>query len=78
MPYLIQKQADGNTVKQWDIPARPFSVGRGDQVDAQIEDSEMSRQHFVITPQGNGYVLQDKNSTNGTLELIPKPPRGER
>lgn len=67
MPYLIQKKADGNVVKQWDVPFRPFVVGRGDQVDAQVEDSEMSRRHFVIAPQGNGCVLQDQNSTNGTL-----------
>ena len=67
MPYLIQKQADGSTVKQWDLRDKPLTVGRGDKVDAQIEDKEMSRQHFVISPKSGGYVIQDQNSQNGTL-----------
>jgi pSer/pThr/pTyr-binding forkhead associated (FHA) protein len=67
MPYLIQKQADGSTVKQWDLRDKPLTVGRGDKVDAQIDDIEMSRQHFVISPKGNSYVIQDQHSRNGTL-----------
>ena len=67
MPYLIQKQSDGTTVKQWDLRDKPLTVGRGDKVDAQIDDNEMSRQHFVISPKGGGYVIQDQNSQNGTL-----------
>lgn len=67
MPYLIQKQADGSTAKQWDLHDKPLSVGRGDDVHARIDDKEMSRQHFVITPKGDRYVIQDQNSHNGTL-----------
>ena len=67
MPYLIQKQPDGSTVKQWDLRDNPLTVGRGDKVDARIEDNEMSRQHFVISPKSGGYVIQDQNSQNGTL-----------
>jgi pSer/pThr/pTyr-binding forkhead associated (FHA) protein len=36
-------------------------------VDARIDDNEMSRQHFVISPKSGGYVIQDQNSQNGTL-----------
>jgi pSer/pThr/pTyr-binding forkhead associated (FHA) protein len=67
MPYLIQKQTDGSTVKQWDLRDKPLTVGRGDKVDARIDDNEMSRQHFVISPKSGGYVIQDQNSQNGTL-----------
>jgi pSer/pThr/pTyr-binding forkhead associated (FHA) protein len=67
MPYLIQKQTDGSTVKQWDLRDKPLTVGRGDQVDARIDDNEMSRQHFVISPKSGGYAIQDQNSQNGTL-----------
>ena len=67
MPYLVQKQADGSTVKQWDLRDKPLTVGRGEQAHARIDDHEMSRQHFVISPQGGGYVIQDQNSQNGTL-----------
>jgi pSer/pThr/pTyr-binding forkhead associated (FHA) protein len=66
MPYLIQKQPDGSTVKQWDLRDKPLTVGRGDKVDARIDDKEMSRQHFVISPKSGGYVIQDQNSQNGT------------
>ena len=67
MPYLIQKQPDGSVVKQWDLRDKPLTVGRGDKVDARIEDKEMSRQHFVISPKGSEYVIQDLESRNGTL-----------
>jgi pSer/pThr/pTyr-binding forkhead associated (FHA) protein len=67
MPYLIQKKTDGSTVKQWDLSDKPLTVGRGDQAHARIDDTEMSRQHFVISPKSGGYVLQDQNSQNGTL-----------
>ena len=67
MPYLIQKQTDGSTVKQWDLRDKPLTVGRGDQVDARIDDKEMSRKHFVIAPTSGGYVIHDQKSQNGTL-----------
>lgn len=67
MPYLIQKQADGSTAKQWDLRDNPLTVGRGEDVHARIDDKEMSRRHFVISPKGSGYVIQDQNSQNGTL-----------
>jgi two-component system, cell cycle response regulator len=67
MPYLIQKQPDGSTIRQWDLRDKPLTVGRGEKVDAQTDDINMSRQHFVISPKDNGYVLQDHNSRNGTL-----------
>jgi pSer/pThr/pTyr-binding forkhead associated (FHA) protein len=67
MPYLIQKQTDGSTVKEWDLRDKPLTVGRGDKVDARIDDKEMSRQHFVISPHSGGYLIQDQNSRNGIL-----------
>lgn len=80
MAYLIQKQKDGSSVKEWDLKNQPLKVGRGDDVDAQIEDHEMSRLHFIIKSQAGGYLLQDQQSTNGTLvngqrvsEVVLKP-----
>jgi pSer/pThr/pTyr-binding forkhead associated (FHA) protein len=67
MPYLIQKSSDGAALKQWDLHDKPLIVGRGEQVDARIDDAEMSRQHFVIWPKSSGYVIQDQDSKNGTL-----------
>ena len=67
MAYLIQKQPHGSTVKQWDLLDKPLTVGRADNADTRIEDNEMSRQHFLISPNSGGYVIQDQNSQNGTL-----------
>jgi pSer/pThr/pTyr-binding forkhead associated (FHA) protein len=48
------------------LQGKPLTVGRGDDADAQIDDTEMSRRHFVILPRGSGYAVQDLKSTNGT------------
>jgi pSer/pThr/pTyr-binding forkhead associated (FHA) protein len=66
MPYLIQKQRDGSPVKQWDLKGGAITVGRGDDVDAHVDDAEMSRRHFSISPKDNAYVMKDLGSTNGT------------
>jgi len=41
-------------------------VGRGDDVDKQVDDDQMSRLHFQISHSGTGYVCKDLNSRNGT------------
>jgi pSer/pThr/pTyr-binding forkhead associated (FHA) protein len=66
MPALVQKKSDGSLVKQWDLHGKPLAVGRGDAVDAPIDDKEMSRVHFVISPTGNAYQIKDQDSSNGT------------
>jgi len=67
MPTLILKKADGSVVRQWDVPSASISVGRGDAADIQIDDNEMSRVHFVVFPKTGSFLIQDKNSTNGTF-----------
>lgn len=66
MPYLQRKHVDGTMAQEWELPGRPFIVGRGDQADAPIRDNRMSRQHFVIFSKDNAFVVQDLKSTNGT------------
>jgi pSer/pThr/pTyr-binding forkhead associated (FHA) protein len=67
MPYLIQKNKDGAFVQQWVLQGKPLTVGRGDKATAQIDDPEMSRQHFTITPADLDYILTDNDSRNGTF-----------
>jgi pSer/pThr/pTyr-binding forkhead associated (FHA) protein len=66
MPYLIQKQLDGSPVKQWDLKDGSITVGRGDDVEAHVDDTELSRRHFAISHKDNAYVMKDLGSTNGT------------
>ena len=50
-------------------------LGRGDQVDIQLEDSFASTSHARLMPQGDVVVLEDLGSTNGTY-LNGEPLRG--
>jgi pSer/pThr/pTyr-binding forkhead associated (FHA) protein len=66
MPCLIQKTADGDLVKQWELHDKPLTVGRGDKAVARIEDKQMSRLHFTISPKDKVWALTDSTSSNGT------------
>ncbi len=45
----------------------PQTIGRSANNGVVINDPEISRRHAQITPQGEGYVLEDLGSTNGTF-----------
>lgn len=45
----------------------PQTIGRSANNGIVINDPEISRRHAQITPQGEGYVLEDLGSTNGTF-----------
>jgi pSer/pThr/pTyr-binding forkhead associated (FHA) protein len=66
MAYLVRKRIDGTVIEEWEVTDKPLIFGRGEQVDVRIVDERMSRQHFVVAPKGDGYVVQDLKSTNGT------------
>ena len=66
MPQLIQKKADGTSLKQWELRNKTLVVGRGEQADAQVTDEMMSRRHFEIAEKNGGFVIRDLQSRNGT------------
>lgn len=41
-------------------------VGRSGQAKVSIKDDGLSRRHFIILRQGEGYLIKDLNSRNGT------------
>ena len=43
------------------------SVGRDPKNAIQLEDAEVSRVHAIIKLTGNGFVIADRNSSNGTF-----------
>ena len=67
MPQLIQKNADGTSLKQIELKGKTLCVGRGEQADAQIGDEMMSRRHFEVVEKNGAYVLRDLQSRNGTM-----------
>ena len=42
-------------------------IGRSRQSDLVVEEPELSRQHARLVRQGEGYLLEDLDSTNGTF-----------
>jgi hypothetical protein len=50
----------------FELPRSTVSIGRDPGNQVLIDDSQISRQHARITPQGGLMVLEDLGSTNGT------------
>jgi hypothetical protein len=48
------------------IGAQPFIVGRGRGADLALPDDTVSRRHAQIVRTGDGFMLADLGSTNGT------------
>jgi len=66
MAILYQIRVDGSQVQYWETGSKPLVVGRGDCVDALVEDDALSRSHFLISREGSDHILIDLNSSNGT------------
>ncbi|MCB9009146.1 MAG: FHA domain-containing protein [Ardenticatenaceae bacterium] len=49
------------------LGSAPQTIGRSANNGIVINDAEISRRHAQITPQGDGYVLEDLGSTNGSF-----------
>ncbi|MCP5464668.1 MAG: GGDEF domain-containing protein [Deltaproteobacteria bacterium] len=66
-PYLIIV-AGNHLGKLFNIADRDEVVaGRSPECDIWIEDSTISRKHFLIRKEEKGYIIQDLKSTNGTF-----------
>ena len=66
MAILYQVRTDGSQVERWELTSKPFVLGRGECSDALVEDDALSQTHFLITREGEGFLLIDLHSTNGT------------
>ena len=71
--FLYKKRAAivllGGAAKgmEYQLDQPKISLGRGPGVDLSFEDQTMSRVHATIEFSGEGFVLCDAGSTNGTL-----------
>lgn len=52
---------------RFELGDQPIVLGRGMQSSVRILDTEVSRMHATIQPSPTGFVLTDKNSSNGTF-----------
>jgi two-component system NtrC family sensor kinase len=55
------------TGSRFELNEAPIHLGRGLQNDVRIADTEVSRMHASIQSTSEGYVLTDRNSSNGTF-----------
>lgn len=64
----IEHYPDGaHAPQKHPIESFPFTVGRIESVDFQIESARVSREHARFDKRGNEFWLQDLESTNGTF-----------
>jgi pSer/pThr/pTyr-binding forkhead associated (FHA) protein len=66
MASLCLLDENGAMARRWEIKEKPIAVGRGKSADVMIDDSTLSRRHFVVERDGENYFLKDLNSQNGT------------
>ena len=58
---------DGVVLKQFTIAKERTTIGRKAVNDVQIEDPFLAGEHAVITQIGSDCILEDLDSTNGTV-----------
>ena len=66
MASLCLLAEDGLTAERWELGDGPLAIGRDAAADIIVDDAALSRRHFLIAREVNGYVLKDLNSRNGT------------
>jgi ABC transport system ATP-binding/permease protein len=67
VPHLVEF-LETSPYRSIELGRRGLSIGRGAQNDLVLDDPEkiVSRFHAELRPSGEGYVLIDLNSQNGT------------
>ena len=61
--------------KRWSLNRTEFVIGRGEDCDIVLPDRQVSRHHFRVVHDDNGYSVEDLGSKNGTY-INGAPVRG--
>ena len=67
MSSLLLEIVEGPSAGQQIALDRAIVVGRGDDADLVLPDSQVSRHHARITPSGEAAIIEDLDSANGTF-----------
>ena len=65
MPKLVLL-VEGKPANEYPLAGSPVTVGRAADNTIQINDDSVSSHHAELTAEGDGFVLRDIGSTNGT------------
>jgi EAL domain-containing protein (putative c-di-GMP-specific phosphodiesterase class I) len=66
-PWLEYFPGEGGSPEQVTLDSFPFTLGRNETADFQIDSRRVSREHATILKEGGRYRIQDLGSTNGTF-----------
>jgi EAL domain-containing protein (putative c-di-GMP-specific phosphodiesterase class I) len=66
-PRLERYLGQGGLPEQTPLESLPFTIGRNESVDLQINSSRVSREHALIVKEGGRFRIEDLGSTNGTF-----------
>ena len=66
MPYL-QVLFNGEVKQVIELTKGPLTIGRSPESDLQIDNQGVSSLHAIVTPKNSNYVIEDRNSKNGTF-----------
>jgi pSer/pThr/pTyr-binding forkhead associated (FHA) protein len=66
MAFLYEILSDGTLGEFWTLGEKPAVVGRGEFADIYVEDGALSRSHFLVVREGQGFFVVDLDSQNGT------------
>ena len=66
MAGLCILDENGAIAQRWEIGDQPVAVGRAKTADVTILDDTLSRRHFLIWQEEEGFLIKDLNSQNGT------------
>ncbi|MCH7840059.1 MAG: FHA domain-containing protein [Planctomycetes bacterium] len=64
-PYL-RISSPVTSCSEFNLPARPTTIGRSDEVDIKLADPAVSQTHAVITCEDNKFLVKDLASKLGT------------
>lgn len=67
VPWFEYRSTASDQVERTPVQSVPFSIGRIDTADLQIDSGRVSREHAVVVKEGKAYRIRDLGSTNGTL-----------
>ena len=74
MAHLIIKRPGQSehreVVPEGTIGRGEVTIGRGDGNTIVIDDSRISREHAILTPDVSGHRIRDLGSRNGTIDAI--------
>lgn len=75
---LVMRKSGGEPPQRWLLTKTIIRLGRGGDNDIVLMDREVSRHHAEIRAEGEGFVIADLGSTNGTFvneQRVTRPTR---